>query len=84
MTTAFVLINTDLGSEIEVLKDLKEIKDVKEAHSVYGVYDLIARIETETMNEIKDVISLKVRQVDKVRSTLTMIVSNPAKRTYIK
>ncbi len=74
MTTGFVLINTDLGSESEVLKGLEEIPEVKEAHSVYGVYDIIARVEAETGQEFKDIISMKIRRLDKIRSTLTMIV----------
>ena len=74
MATAFVLINAEIGSESEVLKDLNAITEVKEAHMVYGVYDIIARIETETMQNLKDTISWKIRRLDKVRSTLTMIV----------
>lgn len=74
MATAFVLINAEIGAESEVLKGLKDIQEVKEAHMVYGVYDIIARIETETMQELKDIISWKIRRLDKVRSTLTMIV----------
>ena len=74
MATAFVLINAEIGAEAEVLKGLKDIKEVREAHMVYGVYDIIARIETDTMQELKDIISWKVRRLDKVRSTLTMIV----------
>ena len=65
MATAFVLINAEIGSESEVLKGLKEIVEVKEAHMVYGVYD---------MQELNDIISLKIRRLDKVRSKLTMIV----------
>jgi len=74
LATAFVLINTELGQEQDVLNKLKELTEVKEVHLVYGVYDIIARIETETMQELKDVISWKIRRLDKVRSTLTMIV----------
>lgn len=74
MATAFVLINAEIGAEAEVLKGLKDIKEVREAHMVYGVYDIIARIETDTMQELKDIISWKIRRLDKVRSTLTMIV----------
>lgn len=74
MATAFVLINAEIGAESEVLNELKEIPEVKEAHMVYGVYDIIARVETETMQELKDTISWKIRRLDKVRSTLTMIV----------
>ena len=74
MATAFVIINAEIGAESEVLKGLKEIPEVKEAHMVYGVYDIIARIQTETLQELKDVISWKIRRLDKVRSTLTIIV----------
>jgi len=74
LATAFVLINAEIGAEAEVLKELKNISEVKEAHMVYGVYDIIARVETDTMQELKDVISWKIRRLDKVRSTLTMIV----------
>lgn len=74
MATAFVLINAEIGAENDVLKDLKTIPEIKEAHMVYGVYDIIARVETDSMQELKDTISWKIRRLDKVRSTLTMIV----------
>jgi DNA-binding Lrp family transcriptional regulator len=76
LATAFVLINTDLGSEREVLKEIKEIPGVREVYSVYGVHDIIARIETDTMQELKNIISWKIRRRDKVRSTLTMITAS--------
>ena len=74
LATAFVLINAKIGAETEVLKGLKDVKEVKEAYMIYGVYDIIARIETETVQELKDIISWKIRRLGKVRSTLTMIV----------
>jgi DNA-binding Lrp family transcriptional regulator len=74
LATAYVLINVEIGYDDEVLRSLKPISEVKEAHLVYGVYDIIARIETNTMQELKDAISWKIRGLDNVRSTLTMIV----------
>ncbi len=74
MATSFVLINVEIGAEEEVLGDLRPIPEVKEAHLVYGVYDIIAIVETPTMQELKDAISLKIRRLDKVHSTLTMII----------
>ena len=73
MSTAFVLINAELGSEEEVLIAVKEIPEVAEAHMVYGVYDIIARVEAETQQKLKDVVITKIRRLDKVRSTITMI-----------
>ena len=74
MAKAFVLINAEIGAEAEVLGDLRPIPEVREAHLVYGVYDIIAFVETSTMQELKDTIGFKIRRLDKVHSTLTMIV----------
>jgi len=78
MPTAFVLINTEIGSEADVLKDLKKVEGVDEVHAVYGVYDIIARIKANTMDRLKEIVTWKVRRLDKVRSTLTMIVVEEA------
>jgi DNA-binding Lrp family transcriptional regulator len=74
MPMAFVLINTEIGSENEVLGDLKKIEAVKEAYMVYGVYDVVAKVSANTMDRLKEIVTWHVRRLDKVRSTLTMIV----------
>ena len=71
---AFVLINSEIGAEDELLKELKGIENVKEAYSVYGVYDIVVKVEAETMDKLKEIVTWKIRRLDKVRSTLTMIV----------
>jgi DNA-binding Lrp family transcriptional regulator len=73
---AYVLINTEMGSEIKVLATIKKIKKVIEAYvvyAVYAVYDLIIKIEAETMDKLKETMTLNIRRLNKVRSTLTMI-----------
>jgi DNA-binding Lrp family transcriptional regulator len=79
MPTAFVLINTEIGSEADVLKDLKKVEGVEEAYAVYGVYDIIARVTANTMDKLKETVTWRVRRLDKVRSTLTMIVVEESK-----
>ena len=74
MPVAFVLINTEIGSEAEVLKKLKTVEGVQEAYAVYGVYDLVAKIGANTMDRLKEIVTWNVRRLEKVRSTLTMIV----------
>jgi len=71
---AFVLINSEIGSEGEVLRELKKMDGVKEAYTVYGVYDVIAKVEASSMDKLKDIITWRIRKLEKVRSTLTMIV----------
>lgn len=74
MPSAFVLINTEIGAEEEIVQELKKIPNVKEAYVVYGVYDIVAKVEAENMDKLKEIISWKIRRLDKVRSTLTMLV----------
>jgi DNA-binding Lrp family transcriptional regulator len=75
MPIAFVLINTEIGSESDVLKVLKKVDGVVEAYSVYGVYDVIAKIKADSMDKLKEMVTWNIRRLDKVRSTLTMIVT---------
>ncbi|HYW01856.1 MAG TPA: Lrp/AsnC ligand binding domain-containing protein [Candidatus Acidoferrum sp.] len=74
MATAFVFMNIDPGTEIAVLKILREVQEVKEAYFVYGVYDVVTKVQADSMGRLKEVI-LKIRKLDKIRSTLTTIIS---------
>jgi DNA-binding Lrp family transcriptional regulator len=74
MPRAFVLINVESGSEDEVLKQLKQMEGVEEAYFSYGVYDLITRVKADTMENLKDMVSRRIRSLNKVRSTLTLIM----------
>jgi DNA-binding Lrp family transcriptional regulator len=74
MPLAFVLINAEIGSEDEVLQELRKIGNVKESYVVYGVYDVVAKVEAESMDKLKEIVTWKIRRLDRVRSTLTMIV----------
>jgi len=57
-----------------VLEALKKIDAVKEADMLYGVYDVIAKVEAETMDKLKEIVTWQVRRLDKVQSTQTMMV----------
>ncbi len=78
MAIAFVLINAEIGGEEEVLQEIKKVEGVQEAYTVYGVYDIVAKIEAETMDKLKEVVTWSIRRINKVRSTLTMIVIETA------
>ena len=74
VAAAFVLINADLGAEQDVLDEIRSIPSVVEVHVVYGVYDLIVKVEAESLDEVKETVTDRLRTLEKVRSTLTMIV----------
>jgi len=75
MPIAFVLINSELGKEENILKELRGIENISEAHFVYGVYDIIAKVEAESMEKLKEIVTFKIRRLSDVRSTLTMTVA---------
>src|SRR5207244_81679 len=60
MPMAFVLINAEIGSEDQVVKELKSVPQVKEAYMVYGVYDIVAKVSADTMDKLKEIITWKV------------------------
>ncbi|MHA1155547.1 MAG: Lrp/AsnC ligand binding domain-containing protein [Candidatus Heimdallarchaeota archaeon] len=76
MASAYVLINTEIGGEEDVIAQLKAMDDVVEEVSVvYGVYDIVAKITSGTMESLKEIITTKIRHLNKVRSTMTMIAA---------
>ena len=74
----FVFINAELGAEYEVARELRKVSNVREAYVTYGVYDIVARIEAESLEKLKEIVTSKIRRLSKVRSTLTTIVAEGA------
>ncbi len=79
MPTTYILINSDLGSDVEIIQKINEIlqkeKSVQyEVQGVYGVYDIIVKITADSMDLLRNIITNKIRKIDKVYSTLTMMV----------
>jgi DNA-binding Lrp family transcriptional regulator len=79
MPMAYVLITTETGAMESVRESLKKIEYVTETYMVYGVYDIIATVKAETMDKLKEIVTWNLRSLDKVRSTLTMIVVEETK-----
>jgi len=62
------------GAEGKVLERLRSFGLVNEAYVSYGVYDLIIRLNADTMEQLKEAVSHKIRTTDQVRSTDTLIL----------
>ncbi len=75
LAQAFVLFNVGSGSEDEVLTEAKKIKGVQEVYVSYGVYDLLVKIKADSMEELKELVTHKLRNIENVRSTLTLILT---------
>jgi len=73
MPTAFVFINTEPASMPEVLKKIITIEGVKEAEMLYGVFDIVAKVTTETMDQLKQIVTFKIRMLPNVLTTNTLL-----------
>ncbi len=79
MPTAYVLINSDLGTDESIISKIKEIlKDEKDVEfttqGVYGIYDIVLKISSDDTDILRNIITYKIRKINKVQSTLTMMV----------
>ncbi len=85
MPTAYVLLNSDLGSDESIISEAKKIlgseKNIQfEIQGVYGVYDIVLKITTDTTDHLRSIITNKIRKINKVQSTLTMMVIEEQER----
>lgn len=79
MSIAFVLTNTELSSDMEIIGKIKDIlaneKDIEyEIQGVYGIYDIVLKISSNNEKKLRAIITNKIRKIDNVQSTLTMMV----------
>ena len=76
---AFVLINSDLGKDVEIIGKIKEImqseKDISyEIQGVYGVYDIVVKVSSDDSPKLRSMVTNQIRKIENVQSTLTMMV----------
>ena len=74
MHIGFVLLNCDLGAEEYILEELQQVDEIKNAYVTFGAYDIIAEIHAETQEDFEKTVSLKIRQLSRVVSTMTLNV----------
>jgi len=73
MAQAFVLINCELGSEESVITQLKLLDGIIEVHGTFGAYDILAKIESDRVESLRELITWKIRKIENIRSTLTLM-----------
>ena len=78
MPTAYVLLNSDLGSDASIINEVKQILQEEniefEVQGVYGVYDIVLKLSSDNAENLRGIITNKIRKISKVQSTLTMMV----------
>ena len=79
LAISYVLINSDLGTDESIITKIKEIladrKDIQyEIQGVYGVYDIVLKLSSSDITDLRSTITNKIRKIASVQSTLTMMV----------
>ncbi|MDH3765014.1 MAG: Lrp/AsnC ligand binding domain-containing protein [Nitrosopumilus sp.] len=73
MKKVFVLINCDLGREEGILTALRTMNQIKEVHGTWGAYDIIAEVNSEDAESLRETISWKIRKLPSIRATLCLM-----------
>jgi len=73
---AYVMINTNLGTEAPLRGELEKVEGVIGVYQVYGIYDMVVVLENETEEELKDLIFSRIRTLKYIKSTLTLNVAS--------
>ena len=76
MHKGFVLLNCDLGAEEFILEELKKIPNVSQAYVTFGAYDVIEEINADSQDDFDETVSLKIRLLARIVSTMTLNVLN--------
>ncbi len=72
MEKGFILVSCDIGAEYDLATQLKTIDGIKNATVTYGEYDIVIEAETENEAKMNELITTKIRKIEKIRSTITL------------
>jgi DNA-binding Lrp family transcriptional regulator len=71
--TAYIMINCEVGYEEAIIEQLRSIECVKEVQGVLGNFDILVKIEVSSIEALREIISWKIRKIQKIRCTTTVI-----------
>jgi DNA-binding Lrp family transcriptional regulator len=78
MTSAFLFINAELLFIEDVINKLKEVPEIVDVFKVQGIYDIIARVDSDTEDKLKELVSERIRRIDRITGTVTVIIAREA------
>lgn len=74
MESAYVLVKSQIGHEMDVMRELLKIDEVKEAKGTFGLFDVFVKVETKSSKDLANIITKKIRKTPFVLSTTTLTV----------
>lgn len=76
MEKAYILLSCEIGKENEVASQLRHIDEIKEVMITYGAYDIVLEAKTTNSAQMDNLITSKIRKLEKIRSTITLRVTD--------
>ena len=76
MVQAYILIQTGVGQAAGVTREIAKISGVTDAVDVTGPYDVIARVESASVDELGQLVIARIQEVAGVTRTLTCTIVN--------
>ncbi|NHH98867.1 hypothetical protein DYY66_0206 [Candidatus Nitrosotalea sp. FS] len=73
--TTCVMINCESGSEGRIIDEIREIQGVKECVRTTGPHDILAIVESHTVESLKEIIENKIRKIPNVHATTTLVIA---------
>jgi DNA-binding Lrp family transcriptional regulator len=75
VTSAFLLINTEFPFVDDVIGELRKIPEIIDMYRVQGMYDIIAKVKLNTEEELKELVTERIRKVERITGTVTIIIA---------
>ena len=66
-------MSAEPSSEKELISKIREIENVDEVHGTLGIYDIIAKVQSNSEENLNKTITEKIRKIPKIKSTITLI-----------
>jgi DNA-binding Lrp family transcriptional regulator len=73
VTTAYVMINCELGAEETIMEKLKEIEQVKDVFGTIGTHDMMVKLDAENFEKIREIVSRNIQKIEKIRTISTLV-----------
>lgn len=71
---AFLGININEGSADEVIATLSQFDEILELHEMYSQFDLLLKIRTKSLQEMRDIIANRIGRIPQIREAELMTV----------
>ncbi len=75
MVEAYVLIDCEVDSVLSVVEDVSRVEDVVDVDPVTGKHDVVARMEVDEVERLRDLVAREIHDAEGVEATLTCIAT---------